>query len=75
VVRKTLAALEGHSGALAKASASGAMWESGRDGIVVGQYSRARSADEATAKLAHDRVLLHTRGCDGDLTVHRSVTA
>jgi hypothetical protein len=34
-----------------------------------------RIADEAAAKLAHDRVLLHSRGGDGDLTAHRPVTA
>src|SRR5712672_1484170 len=37
--------------------------------------ARGGSADEATAKLAHDRVLLHARGSHGDLTAHRSVTA
>jgi hypothetical protein len=37
--------------------------------------SHGGSADEATAKLAHDRVLLHARGSHGDLTAHRSVTA
>ena len=34
-----------------------------------------QSADEATAKLAHDRVLLHACGSHGDLTVYRPVTA
>jgi len=38
-------------------------------------YSARGSADEATAKLAHDRVLLHARGSHGDLTARRSVTA
>ena len=33
------------------------------------------SADEATAELAHDRVLLHARGSHGDLTADRLVTA
>ena len=38
-------------------------------------YSARGSADEATAKLAHDRILLHARGSDRDLAAHRSVTA
>ena len=37
--------------------------------------SGSRSADEATAELAHDRVLLDACGGHGDLTAHRSVTA
>jgi hypothetical protein len=35
----------------------------------------SRSADEAAAELAHDRVLLHSRRSHGDLTAHRPVTA
>jgi hypothetical protein len=37
--------------------------------------SGAMSADEATAELAHDRVLLHARRSDGDLAARRAVTA
>jgi hypothetical protein len=48
--------------------------ESGQDVGGVGR-DRGRSADETTAKLAHDRVLLRACGSHGDLTAHRPVTA